>query len=521
MESLAAPSMATLSEFKPQDIANTAWSFANVGFKHEPLLAAISACAIAKIEEFQPQDLGNTFWAFAKVEVMPDELLKTAISAASLRRISELEPQNLAMTAWSFSTLGIVDEELMSAIACRAVGRIAEFAIHDLSNLLWSYPALELDAGCGLFGLARRLLAERLPADSAAVIEKLAARTVTTYVVAEVSEFTNSLLEFAWSFAFAGEDMVEVGDILRRCLLAIATVLDERCSWQSLLGPSSGAVPYGLGPSWGSEVPSIVLDLPGIVVVLKPPHWEVDARAGGSLPGDSSGAPLFSSFLRRRFPREVHPLMHCNEQQFGIIHRLDAPSSGLILAGKNFVGYYTLRWQQDTYELGREYLVLCHGRMCWGPRVINAKIKTSKAFPATSTVSDEGKPAWTQVEPICILERKGSTEEQVTLVAIIIRTGRTHQIRVHLKHIGHPTVTDGKYTDQLTYNSDKEWCSRNFLHRHRLTFVDTDGLLREAVAALPKDLCEVLRGLHPADDGQSPGTMRRLLEGWMPGAALV
>merc|ERR1719213_1511115 len=112
-------------------------------------------------------------------------------------------------------------------------------------------------------------------------------------------------------------------------------------------------------------------------------------------------------------------------------------------------------------------------------------------------VSEDGKPAWTQEEPVCIV-KQDKTEEEFSLVTIMIRTGRTHQIRVHLKYIGHPTVTDGKYTDQARYNTDKAWCARNFLHRFRLTFQDTESVLREAVAPLPDDLKGVLKTLRPA-----------------------
>lgn len=269
------------------------------------------------------------------------------------------------------------------------------------------------------------------------------------------------------------------------------------------------------------------MDLAEIVCVLKPAHWEVDARALGVaavVTQEDRRLPMLSSFLQEKFPREDFPLLHSSEQQFGIIHRLDAPSSGLILAGKNFVGYYTLRWQMDTYELGREYLVLCHGRMPWGPRVIKAKIKTSKEYPASSRVSDEGKPAWTRIEPLCILRREGWRPGRCcSLIVIAIRTGRTHQIRVHLQHIGHPTVTDGKYSDRVVFSEDLRWCARNFLHRFRLTFQDTEGRLREAVAPLPDDLLAVLRGTLPAyddhdedDDRRSAFMLQRLQTGWVP-----
>jgi len=519
MAALSAAAITRITEFKPQDLANMAWSFANLGFQDEPLLTAISAAAIASMSDFRPQDLGNTFWAFAKLEIAPGEALKDAISSASLRLIAELEPQNLAMTAWAFASLGIVHETLMAAISAASLRTITQFATHDLANLLWSYPALELEVTCPLFPRVREILVDRVPAEASAALARLSTGTVTSFFAAEVSEFTNALLEFAWSFAFSDNEMGDLVVVIRSSLLAIARAMDDK---GVQLPPALSPAPQApAGPTnWeGMELPTIVLDLPGIVAVLKPPHWEVDARAGGSpIPSSECGAPLLSNFLRWNYPLDKFPLVHCNEQQYGIIHRLDTPSSGLILAGKNFVGYYTLRWQQDTYELGREYIVLCHGRMPWGPRVINAKIKTSKAMPVSSQVSEDGRPAWTQVEPMCVVRREDGAEH--TLVAIMIRTGRTHQIRVHLKHIGHPTVTDGKYTDQVLYGSDRSWCPRNFLHRHRLTFQDTESILREAVAPLPEDLLVVLRTLHPVD-ARSSAVFQRLLDGWVPNAGLM
>lgn len=394
-----------------------------------------------------------------------------------------------------------------------------KFATHDLANLLWSYPSLELKVDCPLFARVRETMMERVPIEVSAALEKLSSRSITSSLAAEVSEFTNSLLEFAWSFAFSEEEMGDLTSMVRAGLLQIARMMDEKFSYDSFLGASSGSEPYGMGPNWDVALPTVIIDLFGIVVVLKPPHWEVDARAGGStVKSSDTGSPLLSSFLRRKFPKEVFPLLHCNEQQFGIIHRLDTPSSGLILAGKNFEGYYTLRWQQDTYELGREYLVLCHGRLAWGPRVINAKIKTTKTDPVSSKVSDDGKPAWTQVQPLCIVARESG--EEYSFLAIVIRTGRTHQIRVHMKHIGHPTVCDGKYTDQVIYNRDKSWCPRNFLHRYRLTFQDTESVLHEAVAPLPEDLLTVLRSMHPVDK-RSSTIFQKLLDGWVPNAGLI
>lgn len=346
------------------------------------------------------------------------------------------------------------------------------------------------------------------------MLDKVRAGPLTTSLTAGISDYTSSLLELAWSLTFAGKNFGTLGDLLQSGLLAMAQSLDDRSRHDALLACEAA----DMGPAWQGELPRVVLDLRDIVVVLKPPHWEVDAHAGGhSERCEASGAPLLSSFLRARFSRHDHPLLHCSQHQFGIIHRLDAPSSGLILAGKNFKGYYVLRWQQDTYELGREYLVLCHGRMAWGPRVISARVKTSRTIPATSTVSEDGKPAWTQVEPLCVLKR--ATDEEYTLLAVVIRTGRTHQIRVHLKHIGHATVTDSKYTEPAMYNKDRSWCLRNFLHRCRLTFQDTDQVLHEATAPLPEDLVTVLRSLRPVDDGRSSAAQQEILARLVPSSA--
>jgi len=93
----------------------------------------------------------------------------------------------------------------------------------------------------------------------------------------------------------------------------------------------------------------------------------------------------------------------------------------------------------------------------------------------------------------------GGGGEAYSLVAIRIVTGRRHQIRVHTAHIGHPTVCDGRYTAKPTFLSDRQWCPRNFLHRHRLAFRDGKGKMREAIAPLPLDLMGPLRTLSPKD----------------------
>eukprot|EP00439_Symbiodinium_sp_Y106_P022576 s4071_g2.t2 len=402
----------------------------------------------------------------------------------------------------------------MESAAAAALGRLEHFASRDLANLLWSPPTLELQINRDILTNAHEILALRLPTEAADVQHKALNRMREPHVVAEVFDFLTTLLELSWALAFSGQQQPRLAGLLRSSLRRIATALDDSGlarhsrSYALLLWSCASDV---VAPAH-LDSPEVVLDLPDIAVVLKPPHWEVDARPKEELQAEDvpGGAARISRFLQGIYSWEEYPLLFSEVHQFGIIHRLDVPSSGLILVGKTFVGYFTLRWQQDTYELGRHYLVLCHGHLSAGKHIINARIKTSKTFPATSRVSAAGKPAWTQVEALCLLARG---DQPFSLLLVLIRTGRTHQIRVHLQHAGHPTVCDEKYTDPAVFAQDVAWCPRNFLHRFELTFQDCDGQARAARAAMPEDLQAVLATLR-AIEGEE--IRSALLRGWVP-----
>lgn len=130
---------------------------------------------------------------------------------------------------------------------------------------------------------------------------------------------------------------------------------------------------------------------------------------------------------------------------------------------------------------------------------------------------EDAEGGGTKATKTAIVKRKtgglrGGGGEAYSLVAIRIVTGRRHQIRVHTAHVGHPTVTDGKYTAAATFNSDRQWCPRNCLHRYRLAFRDSTGQLREAIAPLPEDLQEALGHMSARDEESS-----KELSNWQQG----
>ena len=86
----------------------------------------------------------------------------------------------------------------------------------------------------------------------------------------------------------------------------------------------------------------------------------------------------------------------------------------------------------------------------------------------------------------------------LTLCAVRIGTGRRHQIRAQTAHVGHPTVSDGRYLTEETFLKDLSFCDRNFLHRFALSFRSSGERVRSS-CPLPADLAHALWRLRPRD----------------------
>ena len=203
----------------------------------------------------------------------------------------------------------------------------------------------------------------------------------------------------------------------------------------------------------------------------------------------------------------------CVTHTYGLLHRLDIPSSGLVLAAKTCEAYYDLQLQLSIGDLVRDYVVLCHGLLPSSCQEINERVYFwCHEGNLPSIVCRKGTPSLTWLKVVAHCSREA---EDFSLVAIRIRTGRRHQIRTHMMHIGHPIVCDGKYTNASVFLKDMEWCERNFLHRYRLSFFDQDGDVHEAMTPLPSDLVQALASLVPHTT-ESAVALRE----WMSGAAL-
>jgi 23S rRNA pseudouridine1911/1915/1917 synthase len=164
----------------------------------------------------------------------------------------------------------------------------------------------------------------------------------------------------------------------------------------------------------------------------------------------------------------------------GIVHRLDKDTSGLIIVAKNEAAHMKLADQFKRRSVTKTYLALVQGHLSPENGIIDANIGRDPRNRKRMAVINQGREARTEYRVIEYLDN-------YSLLEVKPKTGRTHQIRVHLSAIGFPIVGD------MTYGAKSEFLSRQFLHAHKLSFkLPSNGKLREFKSDLPADLQDFL-----------------------------
>lgn len=167
----------------------------------------------------------------------------------------------------------------------------------------------------------------------------------------------------------------------------------------------------------------------------------------------------------------------------GIVHRIDADTSGLLLVAKNDKAHNLLAEAIQKKEVTREYISLVEGVIKEDTATIDAPIGRDKNNRKKMTVTSENsKEAVTHIR---VLERYNTT----TLIRCKLETGRTHQIRVHLSYIGHPVVNDPVYGHSKLIDKD----FGQMLHAEKLGFVHpTTKEYMEFTSKVPEKFTEIL-----------------------------
>jgi 23S rRNA pseudouridine1911/1915/1917 synthase len=239
--------------------------------------------------------------------------------------------------------------------------------------------------------------------------------------------------------------------------------------------PSDGVLPDA------SVAVDVVLDDEDFVVVNKAPGLVVH-------PGAGQREGTLVAGLLARYP-QIHQLSAeglCEPSRPGIVHRLDKGTSGLMIVAKTAEGFLALSGQLAERQMQRTYLGMVEGHVSEERGVVDAPIGRSTRTPTLMVVRSDGRPARTSYEVVGRLDKPHAA----TLLRLVLETGRTHQIRVHLATIGHPIVNDLRYGHRRDVRLEEE---RVFLHSTSLAFRHPRSDERVLThAALPVDLAAIV-----------------------------
>jgi len=215
----------------------------------------------------------------------------------------------------------------------------------------------------------------------------------------------------------------------------------------------------------------IVYEDDDILAVNKPAGMVVHPACGnysGTLVNALLNYPGFTAKLNG--PKDLRP---------GIVHRLDKDTSGIMLIAKTAVAHRKLSKQLKNRTIIKKYIAVVKGIVELDEGIINAPISHNKKDRRRMAIEEEGKEAITSYH---VLER--NKEKNFTVLEVMPKTGRTHQIRIHLSYIGHPILGD------VFYNGPHiAGLSRQALHANSILFIHpVKNSPMELTAPLPPEL---------------------------------
>lgn len=214
------------------------------------------------------------------------------------------------------------------------------------------------------------------------------------------------------------------------------------------------------------------------VVVLNKARGMVVHPAPGNYTGTLVNALLYHCSNLSGINSAIRP---------GIVHRLDKDTSGIMIVAKNDAAHISLSQQIQSKTAVRTYLAVVRGNIKTDSGTIETQIARDKTDrKKMAVVKEGGRDAITDYQ---VLERFG----KYTLVRCKLRTGRTHQIRVHMEYLGYPLVGDLKYSPMKTPFGIKGQA----LHSHTLEFTHPrTGERMKFEAPLPEDMHKIITRLH-------------------------
>jgi 23S rRNA pseudouridine1911/1915/1917 synthase len=273
---------------------------------------------------------------------------------------------------------------------------------------------------------------------------------------------------------------------IQRAMEAGLVKADGRVIDQSQEVQAGQTLEFSLPETVAAELRPV--DIP-LEVIFEDKHLIVLNKAAGMVvhPGTGTGEDTMVHALLAHCAGELSGIG--GVERPGIVHRLDKETSGLLVVAKNDAAHRALADQFASRTLKKEYLALVSGVPKAAAGTIDRSIARHPVHRHRMTTGEGGRPSRTE----WAVEKKFG--ERAALVRCRIHTGRTHQIRVHLKSLGHPLLGDATYG----WKQDPKLPvpPRVMLHAEHLVFTHpVTGKIMDLTAPLPKDFKQTLTALR-------------------------
>ena len=239
---------------------------------------------------------------------------------------------------------------------------------------------------------------------------------------------------------------------------------------------------------------NIVYEDDDLMIINKPPGLVVHPASGNYTGTLINGVAYYLQQKNKEISEETLP-------RFGLVHRIDKNTSGLMILAKTAPAVASLAKQFFNHTITRQYVALVWGDLIKDSGTIIAHVGRHKRFRKQFEAYPDGETGKDATTHYKVLERFG----YVTMVQCVLETGRTHQIRVHMKHIGHPLFNDDTYGgDKIVkgtiFSKYKQFvencfaiCPRQALHAKTIGFIHP-STKKELIfeSELPDDMQQVI-----------------------------
>ncbi|MFA5976475.1 MAG: RluA family pseudouridine synthase [Elusimicrobiota bacterium] len=217
-------------------------------------------------------------------------------------------------------------------------------------------------------------------------------------------------------------------------------------------------------------IPTILFEDQALMALNKPAGLVVH-------PAPGHRGPTLIDWLRDHMGSSIAKVF-TDPERLGLVHRLDKDTSGVLLIAKSIVSQTAISRQFHGRTVRKTYVAFVEGVPSAKKGVITAPVGRSRKQPSRMAVSSQGRPSETAFEVNEIFGRPATkasagspkqSGEEVSQVTLFPKTGRTHQLRVHMAAIGHPVVGDRTYGSKAIW-AEQFGVTRSLLHAQRLEF---------------------------------------------------